>query len=219
MSLESLRFMMGGAIKEAKSGQKVLVRHTAEVVCEAGGALPKIMDRFGGPYTFTATETHPVRVINLTTGVRTQITSGSFQEGRVVTVKNDAADVSTAAVAGDHLRLFWEEEREGVSDNGAVEVTISPDTFPGTYRIVGDTFMRNQNGKDEPFQFIIDRAKVQSSVTLTLEAEGDPSTFEMQLNVLRGESGDEMMKLVRYGTDDTSESTSGNDIGSISAGN
>lgn len=78
--------------------------------------------------------------------------------------------------------------------------------------------MRNQNGKDEPFQFIIDRAKVQSSVTLTLEAEGDPSTFEMTLNVLRGESSDEMMKLVRYGTDDTSESGSGDDIGSISTG-
>lgn len=220
MSLESLRFMMGGAIKEATSQDKVLVRHTAEVVCGTGGKLPDIKDRFGGPYTFTASTEHPVRVINLTTGVRTQITSGTFEKDRVVSVTNDAVNVSNvAAVAGDHLRIFWEEEREGgTKDAGAVEVTISPDTFPGTYRIVGDTFMRNQNGKDEPFQFIIDRAKVQSSVTLTLEAEGDPSTFEMTLNVLRGESGDEMMKLVRYGTADEASTNDKDDIGSISTG-
>ena len=33
--------------------------------------------------------------------------------------------------------------------------------------------------------------------TITLEAEGDPSTFNMNLTVLRPESGD-MMKLVQY---------------------
>ena len=33
--------------------------------------------------------------------------------------------------------------------------------------------------------------------TITLEAEGDPSTFNMNLTVLRPESG-EMMKLVQY---------------------
>ena len=38
---------------------------------------------------------------------------------------------------------------------------------------------------------------MQSEVTLTMEAEGDPSTFNMNLKVLRPESG-EMMKLVKY---------------------
>ena len=57
--------------------------------------------------------------------------------------------------------------------------------------------MRNTNGKDYPFQFVINKAKVLSEVTLTMEAEGDPSTFEMQINVLRDESG-EMMKMIRY---------------------
>ena len=58
-----------------------------------------------------------------------------------------------------------------------MEITISPNTFPGAYRVVGETFIRSEEtGKDEAFQFIIPKAKVQSSVTLTLEAEGDPST-------------------------------------------
>jgi hypothetical protein len=62
--------------------------------------------------------------------------------------------------------------------------------------------------------------KVLSEVTITLEAEGDPSTFEMQLNVLRstGDNGNEMMKLVRYSSADNSGTTTGKDIGSISDG-
>jgi hypothetical protein len=68
--------------------------------------------------------------------------------------------------------------------------------------------MRSEKtGKDEPFQFIINKAKVQSNVTLTLQAEGDPSTFEMTLNVLR--DGQEMMKLVRYNVLNSTEGNSG----------
>lgn len=224
MSLESLRFMMGGAIKEAKSDSKIWVKRTAEVVVKENGVVPKPEDRFGGPYTPSATEDHPIKIINLTTGSRSQITSGTINGSNILKMKNSLLpgtdDYSTAKTVskGDRLRIFWEEERDGETDAGAIEVTISPDVFPGTYRVVGDTFMRNAKGKDEPFQFIIDRAKVQSSVTLTLEAEGDPTTFEMTLQVLRGESSDEMMKLVRYGTDDTTVSGGGDDLGSLGDG-
>ena len=38
-------------------------------------------------------------------------------------------------------------------------------------RIVGDTFWRNENGQDKPFQFIIYKAKVLSEITLTLQAK------------------------------------------------
>ena len=47
------------------------------------------------------------------------------------------------------------------------------------------------------FQFIIPKAKMQAENTITLEAEGDPSVFNMSLKVLRPESG-EMMQLVQY---------------------
>ena len=77
----------------------------------------------------------------------------------------------------------------------------------------------SRTGKDEPFQFIINKAKVQSAVTITLQAEGDPSTFSMTLDVLRStndEGQNEMMKLVRYNIDTTTSGASGNDYGSIS---
>ncbi len=49
------------------------------------------------------------------------------------------------------------------------------------------TYARSQaSGKDEFYQFIIPKAKVQSENTITLEAEGDPSVnvinFGFKLN-------------------------------------
>lgn len=80
---------------------------------------------------------------------------------------------------------------------GAV-IDISAASFPGTYYVTGDTFARAEaSGKDEFFQFIIPKAKVQSENTITLEAEGDPSVFNMNLKVLRPADG-VMMKLVKY---------------------
>ena len=80
-------------------------------------------------------------------------------------------------------------------------ITISGSSFPGTYYVVGDTYARSDvTGADQFFQFIIPKAKVTSENTITLEAEGDPSVFSMNLTVLRPESG-EMMKLVQYDLD------------------
>ena len=77
-------------------------------------------------------------------------------------------------------------------------ITITGDTFPGTYYIQGDTYARSDvDGKDQFFQFIIPKAKMTSQQTITLQAEGDPATFSMNLTVLRPEDG-EMMKLVQY---------------------
>ena len=87
-------------------------------------------------------------------------------------------------------------------------IEISANSFPGTYYAVGDTYARSEvTGEDEFFQFIIPKAKVQSENTITLEAEGDPSVFNMSLRVMRPADG-AMMKLVKYnlvGGTETSE--------------
>lgn len=86
--------------------------------------------------------------------------------------------------------------------DGAV-IEISAASFPGTYYVTGDTYARSEaSGKDEFFQFIIPKAKVQSENTITLEAEGDPSVFNMNLRVMRPTDGI-MMKLVKYNLDET----------------
>lgn len=89
-------------------------------------------------------------------------------------------------------------------------IEISANSFPGTYYVVGDTFARSEaSGDDEFFQFIIPKAKVTSENTITLEAEGDPSVFNMSLRVMRPADG-KMMKLVKYElTDEKGNATEG----------
>ena len=91
-------------------------------------------------------------------------------------------------------------------------IEISAASFPGTYYVTGDTYARSEaSGRDEFFQFIIPKAKMNAENTITLEAEGDPSVFNMSLRVMRPADG-QMMKLVKYdlanGADASVESTS-----------
>jgi hypothetical protein len=79
------------------------------------------------------------------------------------------------------------------------EIEISANSFPGTYYVVGDTYVRNEaTGKDESFQLVFPKTKVLSeSNTLTMEAEGDPTVFSMSLKVLKSKN-QPMMSLIQY---------------------
>ena len=98
--------------------------------------------------------------------------------------------------------------------SGAV-IEVSGNTFPGTYYVTGDTFARSEaSGADEMFQFIIPKAKVTSENTITLEAEGDPSVFNMSLKVLRPADG-VMMRLVKYNLTDGTEAAAEGDTATL----
>lgn len=106
--------------------------------------------------------------------------------------KEDGTEFKEFAEAPDKFFVTFD-----VAVSGAV-IEISANSFPGTYYVVGDTYARSEaSGKDEFFQFIIPKAKVTSENTITLEAEGDPSVFNMNLRVMRPADG-KMMKLVKY---------------------
>lgn len=108
--------------------------------------------------------------------------------------ETDRNKVATATILKKGVPYFCTYDLEVA---GSV-IEVSANSFPGTYYVTGDTYARNEaSGTDEFFQFIIPRAKVQSENTITLEAEGDPSVFNMNLKVLRPADG-VMMKLVKY---------------------
>lgn len=122
--------------------------------------------------------------------------SGSVLDSTLTIAELQAAHASAvapyAALAGQKIFITYTVKATTKT------ITVSGDTFPGTYYVTGDTYSRSDvDGKDQFFQFIIPKAKMSAENTITLEAEGDPSTFSMNLTVLRPESG-EMMKLVQY---------------------
>jgi hypothetical protein len=75
-------------------------------------------------------------------------------------------------------------------------ITINANKFPGTYAVVDMTYARDEDGIDHVFTFYIPKAKIQSENTITMEAEGDPTVFNMSLRVLRGNADGDMVQFI-----------------------
>ena len=95
---------------------------------------------------------------------------------------------------------------EGDASTADKVIVINANVFPGNYTLLGKTFARSAvTGKDSLFTWYVPKAKVGSEVTLTMEAEGDPTVFDMTLRVLR-DTGGVMMKLIKADEGATSAS-------------
>lgn len=100
--------------------------------------------------------------------------------------------------------IYYKWTRSKAADNTSLghQIIVDAAHFPGTYRLVGETYSRSRKtGKDERFQFEIPLCKMGSENNLTLQADGDPTTFTMTLKVLRREDG-VMMKLTQYNVEE-----------------
>ena len=162
--------IMNNAVAES-TATSIPIRYTEEVtVGSAGAAVGK-------------TAISSIRFINLSKGLRGTVES-------TATVALDSAFGSS----GDTVKLFYDINAESGSSS---MFTISANSFPGTYKVVGDTFIRNRDGHDYSYQFVIPRAKIGSENTITMEAEGEPTVFDMNLRVLRADDGS-MIKFIKY---------------------
>jgi hypothetical protein len=157
---------------------------------------------FGSSADATSTQSTLTRTLNWTCQSSGDTPSAALP--KVIANVDVSATLQTVYDAtGSSVSTDWEEGQTyivtySIPVTNVRTIDINSDTFPGTYKIVGDTFARSEaTGKDELFQFIVQKAKVLSEVTLTMEAEGDPSTFSMNVKVLRPEDK-KMIQLVQY---------------------
>ena len=175
-SAKSLQLSTGADIKTASGTAKEIINYN-ESLTVAGGKVT---------LTYTPKDIQKVYYLSKDSGVYT-----------AATVSEKSATI-TGYTDGDQIQVFYQVEVDGSTTGEATIITISSNKFGGTYRVVGDTLVRSkETGEDEPFQFIIEKAKVNSDVTFTMEAEGDPATFDLTLKVLRDDDSN-MFKLVKY---------------------
>ena len=77
-------------------------------------------------------------------------------------------------------------------------ITVKADQWPGMYMVVGETYIRNRDtGEDERMQLKFPMCKVRSDQTITLSADGEPTTFNLNLEVARPKNGI-MMEITTY---------------------
>ena len=205
-SPKSMAIMLGDGSVTAASAQDI--SRTAILRLDSNGKLPEFFTAdvydanmgsarkkvyIGGSTTPTGMIAFAESGITLATSVSE---TGAILDSNLTISELQAAHASAvapyASLAGQKIFITYTVKATTKT------ITVSGDTFPGTYYVTGDTYSRSDvDGKDQFFQFIIPKAKMSAENTITLEAEGDPSTFSMNLTVLRPESG-EMMKLVQY---------------------
>ena len=120
----------------------------------------------------------------------------SWSYGKEITFTMEDAVFSLATL---DLMFGAKGAGNGVDDDTDLTITVDSDTFPSNYHVVGLTYIRNKNtGVDVPFVFEIPNGKVNVGGTLTMEAEGDPTTFEMTLRALIAADG-ALVKFHRIG--------------------
>lgn len=205
-SPKSMSIMLGdGSVNKATAQD---ISHTTVIRVSSDGKIPEFFtadvydSELGSARKkiYVAGGTTPANMIPFSSSGIT-LKEAVSETGVVIDSNLTAAEMSAAAAAA--TSPFSTHAGEKIFITYTVKattktITISGDSFPGTYYVTGDTYSRSDvDGRDQFFQFIIPKAKLKAENTITLQAEGDPSTFNMNLTVLRPESG-EMMKLVQY---------------------
>lgn len=179
-SAASLKTIMGAGIDVAKSGSAKTLDINENLTVDTNGKVQ---------LTYTPKTGEKIYALDPEAGEYVELT---------VTAVNSVTIPETVGKTGNAVQVFYKVEVEGEVTGDVVEITIGASQFGGTYKVVGDTIVRSEKtGKDEPFQFVIEKAKIQSEVTFTMEAEGDPATFNLPLRVLRDEHN-QMFKLIKY---------------------
>lgn len=72
----------------------------------------------------------------------------------------------------------------------AQKIFVEQGVFPGMYKIVCETLIRQrETGEDERVQISLPLCKIKSNQTLTLQADGDPTTFNLDVEVATPPNG------------------------------
>lgn len=72
----------------------------------------------------------------------------------------------------------------------AKKIYVQQGVFPGMYKITLETLIRErETGEDERVQIVLPLCKIMSNQSLTLQADGDPSTFSMEVEVATPPNG------------------------------
>jgi hypothetical protein len=169
----SLAMLSGNAVKT--TGIKAVGRE----VLTASGAVVKV----------TLAETpleNSVTVYKVQGGIMTE-------EISTFTINGNDIEFASGVTANEQVMAFYEYE---VTSEDASQITFSGNAFPATYRVVGDTVVRGEDGVDRKMQFQIPKAKLQSTFSLTMDVE-NVSTFDFNLDVLVEAGTNKLYDIIR----------------------
>lgn len=133
----------------------------------------------------------------------------TIETAKMTTLETGATTVYAQGGQGNSRRMAWDGEKtvtftiedalitkdtfhaltganDSVGSHGGTKYTIKPTSFAGIYTITAYTLMRDDEGIDHLVEIIIPKAKLQTTLNLSMGATGDPSTFTFTFDALAG---------------------------------
>ena len=114
-------------------------------------------------------------------------------------------------ISGNEITFFEDEFDEGTwmrvyyrieTDDEATTNKLTSDMFGGSYRIECDVLVRSLDTKEDyEGRLIINNGKIESDFEFEFSPEGDPSTQNVPIEVLRDPITDDMWELIVFDQD------------------
>lgn len=116
-----------------------------------------------------------------------------------------AIDMASATLSGKTLTVAGAKNKKVIvyytfdSASTTETYTIDSSHFSGTYKLVGNTVIRNrESGKDEAFQVVIPNLKWSSDLKLDFAAEGDPQPTSFECEIMKAANSSTMIQMTRW---------------------
>ena len=190
---------ISGWDSEYRTGKQYVAQYS---ISNVSSGLPFTVDEIVKNGNFITGTRFPDNGVIVSSEINTKYENGVYKY--IADIVFEVSDEFTLKLGTVYYKWTRTVKRKEYEDDDILGRTlvIDAETFPGVYRIVGETYIRNQKtGKDQRYQFTIFNANVSSDTSITLEAEGDPTTFSMQIDVLTPPN-DIMMELKQYDVED-----------------
>ena len=175
----SLAMLAGTAIKT--TGLKAVGRETLPFLTDGAGLKLSVAE--------IPVNVGSITVYKVENGIMTDEITGFTLTSKDVKF----ATAPVGQVAGNLAMVFYEYAVVGTDVS---QVTFSGNAFPATYKVVGDTIVRDENGVNRKMQFIIPRAKLQSNFSLAMDVE-NVATFDFNLEVLTEAGTGKLYDIIR----------------------
>ena len=166
------------------------------------------------PWKFGIKEVADVKFYKLEGDTASTTADLEFDTLKVSNIEFTSEEASARGGKGNPKLVTWDYNREatltlqdallsmetlamifGDEDSDGTSVNIGADTYPGFYKIEGETYAKGMDGTTKLFKFTIHKAKISSNVTLTMEAEGDPTVFDMTITAMKPKEGTDLITL------------------------
>lgn len=103
--------------------------------------------------------------------------------------------LTVPAAANEKVIVYYTFDSAETTETYIIDATH----FSGTYKLVGNTVIRNRKtGKDEAFQVVIPNLKWSSNLNLDFSAEGDPQPTSFECEIMKAANSATMIQMTRW---------------------